>query len=190
MEDPVVGGYTPEKVALRRAISLGADVEREIRIVRRGQAHRRRSRRCCRTPPATTPNFKSEMGDYNPARAKALLDLYGYVDRDGDGWREQPDGKPLVLEIATQPDQTDPPVRRAVDKNMEAIGMQVKFRAGQWPEQLKAGARRQADDVAAGLVGRGAGRPEALSRLYWPAERRRRTWRASRTAEFDRSTNA
>ena len=31
MENPVVGGYTPDKVALRRAISLAVDVEREIR---------------------------------------------------------------------------------------------------------------------------------------------------------------
>jgi ABC-type transport system substrate-binding protein len=43
------------------------------------------------------PAYKSEMSDYSPARAKALLDLYGYVDRNGDGWREQPDGSPLVL---------------------------------------------------------------------------------------------
>ena len=38
MDDPVVGGYTPEKVALRRAIALAVDVEQEIRVVRRGQA--------------------------------------------------------------------------------------------------------------------------------------------------------
>ena len=38
MENPVVGGYTPDKVALRRAISLAVDVEREIRIARHGQA--------------------------------------------------------------------------------------------------------------------------------------------------------
>ncbi|MCZ8075955.1 MAG: ABC transporter substrate-binding protein, partial [Paucibacter sp.] len=37
MEDPVVGGYTPEKIALRRAISLGMDVNKQIRIARRGQ---------------------------------------------------------------------------------------------------------------------------------------------------------
>ena len=37
------------------------------------------------------------MSEYDPARAKALLDLYGYVDRDGDGWRDMPDGSPLVL---------------------------------------------------------------------------------------------
>ena len=39
------------------------------------------------------------------AQARALLDTYGYVDRDGDGWREQPDGSPLVLQWATTPDQ-------------------------------------------------------------------------------------
>ena len=46
------------------------------------------------------PNFKSEMGEYNPAQAKALLDAFGYVDRDGDGWRELPDGTPMTLEEA------------------------------------------------------------------------------------------
>jgi ABC-type transport system substrate-binding protein len=46
------------------------------------------------------PAYKSEMSDYSPARAKALLDLHGYVDRNGDGWREQPDGRPLVLSMA------------------------------------------------------------------------------------------
>ena len=53
MDDPVVGGYTPDKVALRRAISLGIDIDREIRIIRRGQAIPAQAR-CCRTPPATT----------------------------------------------------------------------------------------------------------------------------------------
>jgi ABC-type transport system substrate-binding protein len=34
------------------------------------------------------PDWRSEMSEYSPARARALLDLYGYRDRDGDGWRE------------------------------------------------------------------------------------------------------
>ena len=34
------------------------------------------------------PAFKSEMSEYDPAKAKALLDMYGFVDKDGDGWRE------------------------------------------------------------------------------------------------------
>ncbi len=55
-----------------------------------------------RTPPATTRAFKSEMSELRPgARHARCSTCYGYVDRDGDGWREQPDGKPLVLEYAT-----------------------------------------------------------------------------------------
>ena len=38
MEHPVVGGYTPDKVALRRAIALASTSSSEIRLVRRGQA--------------------------------------------------------------------------------------------------------------------------------------------------------
>ena len=36
MDDPMVGGYTPDKVALRRAISLGYNADEEIRMIRRG----------------------------------------------------------------------------------------------------------------------------------------------------------
>src|SRR5205085_4570231 len=38
MDDPVVGGYTPEKVALRRALGLAYNTEMEVRLPRRGQA--------------------------------------------------------------------------------------------------------------------------------------------------------
>jgi ABC-type transport system substrate-binding protein len=137
MENPVVGGYEPHKVALRRAISLGVDLEREIRLVRRGQAI-----------PAQSPigpegwgydpAFKSEMSEYDPARAKALLDLYGYVDRDGDGWRDQPDGSPLVLEYATSPDQQSRSLNELWKKNMDALRIRITFRTAKWPEQLKA----------------------------------------------------
>ena len=37
MKDPVVGGYEPAQVALRRAIGLAYDVDREIRLARKGQ---------------------------------------------------------------------------------------------------------------------------------------------------------
>ena len=91
-------------------------------------------------PPHTIgydPSFKSENGDHDPARAKALLDLYGYVDRDGDGWRDLPDGSPLVLELATQPDQISRQSDELWQKNMAAIGVRLRFDARKWPEQLK-----------------------------------------------------
>jgi ABC-type transport system substrate-binding protein len=137
MDNPVVGGYTPEKVALRRAISLAVDLEREIRLVRRGQAIPAQSP----IAPGTwgyDPAFKSEMSDFSRARALALLDLHGYRDIDGDGWRETPDGKPLVIEYATSPDQQSRQLVEQWQKNMAAIGIRMDFKTAKWPENLKA----------------------------------------------------
>jgi ABC-type transport system substrate-binding protein len=136
MDDPVVGGYTPERVALRRAIGLAMNVPREISVVRRNQAIAAQSPIVPHTS-GYDPAFKSEMGDYDPNRAKALLDLYGYADRDGDGFREQPDGQPLVLEFATQSDALSRVFNELLQKSMEAVGIRVRFVIGQWPEQLK-----------------------------------------------------
>jgi ABC-type transport system substrate-binding protein len=138
MDDPVVGGLAPQQVALRRAIGLATDVEREIRLVRRGMAIPAQSP----VMPHLTgydPAFKSEMSEYNPARAKALLELHGYVDRDGDGWRERPDGQPLVLQIATQPDQQSRQLNELRKKDLDAVGLRAEFRTAKWPENLKAG---------------------------------------------------
>ena len=137
MEHPVVGGYAPHQVALRRAIGLATDVDREIRLVRRSQAVPAQSS----ISPGNwghDPAFKSEMSTFDLARAKALLDLHGYVDRNGDGWREQPDGQPLVLEYATQPDQLSRQLAELWQKNMNAIGLKIEFKAAKWPENLKA----------------------------------------------------
>ena len=137
MEHPVIGGYTPEKVALRRAISLAVNVEEEIRIVRRGQAIPAQS---IMGPGVSgyDPAFKSYMSDFSRARAKALLDVNGYVDRDGDGWREQPDGTPLTIEYATQPDDLSRQLITQWKKNMDAVGIRMVFKTAKWPENLKA----------------------------------------------------
>ena len=167
-DDPVVGGYTPDKIALRRAIALSIDIEREIRLVRRGQAIPGQSI----IVPHTTgydPAFKSEMSEYNPARAKALLDLYGYTDKDGDGWRDLPDGKPLVLEVATQPEQISRQFDEQWKRNLSAIGIRVKFNVGKWPEQLKAS---RAGKLQIWMLGSSAASPDGVGsfqRLHGPA---------------------
>ena len=137
MEHPVVGGYTPDKVALRRAIGLAVDIEREIRLARYGQAIPAQSH----VAPQVwgyDPAFKSEMSEFDRAKARALLDLYGYVDRDGDGWREQPDGTALTIEYATSPDKVFRDLYEQWDVNMRAIGVRIVPLIRQWPEHLKA----------------------------------------------------
>jgi len=137
MEHPVTGGYEPAKVALRRALALAYDAQREIDLVWRGQGLRAQSV----MPPGVSGfdrELKSEMSDFSPARAKALLDLFGYVDRNGDGWREQPDGSPLVLEYTSETHQAARQQQGLWHKAMENIGVRIQFRVGQWQENIKA----------------------------------------------------
>ncbi|MGZ5066565.1 MAG: ABC transporter substrate-binding protein [Usitatibacter sp.] len=135
MKDPTVGGYTPDKVALRRAISLAYDNEEEINLIRNGTAIEAQSL----IPPGVLgydPAFT--MGrNHDVPRAKALLDMFGYMDRDGDGWREMPDGAPLVFKYATEPDQLSRLFLQLWKKDMDAIGVRMEVDIAKWPEHRK-----------------------------------------------------
>lgn len=136
MEDPLVGGYTPEKVALRRAIGLAQDGQAYIRHVFGGSGVPAQST----IPPFTSgydPAYRSEMSQYDPARAKALLDLHGYTDRNGDGWREQPDGKPLVLRMSSLGDQRSRLANDLLRRSLAGVGLRIEFDVSTWPELLK-----------------------------------------------------
>ena len=167
MLDPTVGGYSPAQVALRRAISLSYDVNQEIRLIRRGRAVPGQSP----LMPHTTgfdPAFKSEMSDHDPARARALLDMYGFVDRDGDGFRERPDGSPLLIEIATEPEQIYRAYNELWQKCLGAIGVRVRFNTAQWPENMKAA---DAGKLMMWMLGESAAGPDgqdSLGRMYGP----------------------
>ena len=115
------------------------------------------------------PKLKSEMSEFNLPRAKALLDLYGYVDKDGDGWRDLPDGRPLTLLYATQPDDSSRPFDELWKKNMDAIGVRLTLEKGQWPEQLK---KARAGQLMIWQLGFSASNPDVqdgLGILYGPA---------------------
>jgi ABC-type transport system substrate-binding protein len=137
MEHPLVGGYTAEKVALRRAIALAVDSQEWIRALYYGQATVAQST----VPPGAygfDPEVAGPLAEYNPAKAKALLDVYGYVDRDGDGYREAPDGSKLVLEMATEADSLGKKQDELWRKHMDRIGIRMEFIKKQWPEHLRA----------------------------------------------------
>jgi ABC-type transport system substrate-binding protein len=136
MEDPVVGGYTPDKIALRRAICGAYDLPDEIRVIRNGQAL-----------PATQPippgvaghvaGYKG-LSPYDPATSRALLDKFGYRDRDGDGFRELPDGQPLTIHQMSYVGA----VNRHFDdlwlRSMREVGIRMDFQIQTFPEGFKA----------------------------------------------------
>ncbi|HVF63641.1 MAG TPA: ABC transporter substrate-binding protein [Casimicrobiaceae bacterium] len=135
LEDAVVGGYTPEKVALRRAIVMAHDRNERIRVLRNGQAELATQM----IPPPVPGHARAlAMKDpYDPAAARALLDRFGYKDRDGDGFREQPDGKPLVLIKAATPDASERAANELWRKNLAAVGLKTDFFIEKWPELNK-----------------------------------------------------
>jgi ABC-type transport system substrate-binding protein len=96
--------------------------------MRTAASGRCRTHRCCPRQAPTTPGC---------AARQALLDLYGYVDRNGDGWRELPDGSPLLLKISTQADLRSRRIAEVMDRNMRALGIRVESLVAQWPENLK-----------------------------------------------------
>jgi ABC-type transport system substrate-binding protein len=137
MEDPVVGGMAPERIALRRAIIMGFNVDELIRVWYQGQAVAATQP----IPPAVSGHSTgfAARHPYDPAFARALLDRFGYRDRDGDGFRELPDGRPLTLTMGSSTAGRDRERDELWKKNMTAIGIRLDFVKQKWPDLLKMG---------------------------------------------------
>ena len=136
LEDPVVGGYTPERVGLRRALVLAHDRDAEVAFIRKNQAITAQSP----IPPGIVgydPAFHTHAQDYDPAKAKALLDMFGYVDRDGDGWRETPDGRPLTLTYKYSLGGDTRPQAELWVKSLADIGIHMQAVPVQFADLLK-----------------------------------------------------
>ncbi|RLK64277.1 oligopeptide ABC transporter substrate-binding protein [Atopobacter sp. AH10] len=68
---------------------------------------------------------------YNPKKAKQLLDEAGYKDKDGDGFREDPKGKKLVINYLTPAGgENDQSIALALTQWWEKIGLKVKLVSG------------------------------------------------------------
>jgi len=124
MKDPVVGGYSNAQVALRRAIAMSFNVDELIKVLYAGQALPANQL----LPPGVDGHDDSlaPKSIYDPAAARALLDRFGFKDRDGDGYRETPDGKPLTLVRGTLPESWYREVDTLWKKNLDAIGIRMQ----------------------------------------------------------------
>ena len=134
LEDPVVGGLSKDKIALRRALAMSYNPAEEIKVIRNGQAVEANYP----IPPGVVghmPNWQSSM-KYDPAGANALLDKFGYK-KGADGWRTLPDGKPLVVRLSSRPDTLGRQQDEMWKKSMDAIGVKMEVHKDKFPELLK-----------------------------------------------------
>jgi len=134
-DDPVVGGNAPERVALRRAIGMGFDSDEFIKVFYGGQGVPANQL----LPPGTNGHDPSvpAKSAYDPAAARALLERFGYKDRDGDGFRETPDGKPLTLVQSSLPDSLSREGDTLWLKNTAAIGLRMTVNTQQFNDLLR-----------------------------------------------------
>lgn len=134
MQDPTTGGYTPEKIALRRAIAMSYDTESEIALLRNGQA----SIAQMMIPPGVEghdPEYISSI-TYDPELASRLLDYFGYK-KQADGYRTMPDGKPLLLKIRTDASASARTISEIWKRGLDLIGVKVAFEVGNFADNLK-----------------------------------------------------
>lgn len=135
MEDPVWGGMTKEKIALRRAVAMSYNAAEDIKVIRNGQA----VEATYPIPPGVVGHVAGwkPLNAYDPKTANALLDWFGYK-KGADGWRNLPDGKPFAMNLSSRPDTLGRQQDELWSKSLDAIGIRLDVHKDRFPEQLKA----------------------------------------------------
>jgi len=126
MDDPVIGGMDNAHVALRRAMSMGMDVQTLIRVVYNGQGMPTNQ---IVAPGIAGYDANAKKRVYDPAAAAALLDRFGYNKRDAQNYRLQPDGKPLTIVVTIFTGNVWREIQTLIKRDMDALGVRVDFKS-------------------------------------------------------------
>ena len=136
MDDALLGGYGKDKVALRRAIALGYNSAEDMNVLKQGFAIAAQSP----LPPNVLgydATYRSPVS-YDPALANALLERFGYRQRDADGFRRTPGNLPLTLHMHSEATTGGRLRDELWRKNLNAIGLRVTFITDKKTEIIKA----------------------------------------------------
>ncbi len=135
MDDAVVGGTRKDRIALRRAIALGLDTQNLVDVVYAGQGQPASQL----VPPGVTGHDPgaSPRALYDPAAARALLDRFGYGNRDADGYRKGPDGKPLTVVLSLRAAAISREMQTLWRRDMDAIGIRIDFHLTPFQDFIK-----------------------------------------------------
>jgi oligopeptide transport system substrate-binding protein len=167
--DPVIGGMSNDRVALRRAIGLAFDLDTLVKVVYGGQALPANQI----VPPGVAGHDPSlpTKPQYDPAAAKALLDRFGYASKDAEGFRMGPDGKPLTITVTLRSGALSREIQTLWKKNMDAIGLRMDFHVTPFQDAIKEMQQGQFQIIFRGFGGSPSGYPELLQ-LYSKQPRR------------------
>lgn len=136
MQNPVVGGLTKDKIALRRAMAMAYSPDNQIKILLKGDAQK------LQYPipygiVGYDPNYKTSIPNSVKA-ANLLLDRYNYKV-GADGWRTLPNGKPLVIEMTLSGNSLKDQQRAEFwKKTLDSIKIKMTTKSMPFAEALKA----------------------------------------------------
>ncbi|MFQ5566423.1 MAG: ABC transporter substrate-binding protein [Paracoccaceae bacterium] len=107
-------------------------------------------------PDFVDESLESYMTQYDPAMANALLDEIGMVDKDGDGFRELPNGDKIVLDLQFSLQGSNGQVVEMVGQFWADVGVQTtvkevtpdEYRSAQSSNQLDVGMWRKGQPLA------------------------------------------
>jgi ABC-type transport system substrate-binding protein len=135
MNDPVIGGTSNDRVALRRAIALGFNRRNLIDVVYGGQALPANQL----VPPGVAGHdpMLQPAPPADPAAANALLDRFGFKARDAEGFRLAPDGRPLILTLSLRTGAISREIAILWKKNLDAIGLRSDFHITPFQDVIK-----------------------------------------------------
>jgi peptide/nickel transport system substrate-binding protein len=104
---PCTGHPALRDLAMRRALALAVDKKKLIEVVLLGMG----DPGLTLIPPGLGRWYNQTLQDYPfaPEQARRLLDQAGYRDRDGDGVRETPEGRPLEFRFNWPSDSPSAP---------------------------------------------------------------------------------
>ncbi|SOB91621.1 peptide/nickel transport system substrate-binding protein [Ureibacillus xyleni] len=116
-------------VNLRKAMAYALDIEQVSEVLYNNLRVRANS--------LIPPVFESFHDDslkgyvYDPEKAQKLLDKAGYIDVDGDGFRENPKGKKLEIKLASMAgDSTQEEITAYYLQNWKDVGLNVTLTTG------------------------------------------------------------
>ncbi|MEO8738357.1 MAG: ABC transporter substrate-binding protein [Casimicrobiaceae bacterium] len=135
LKDPVIGGYTKEKIALRRAIAMAYDTQREVHVIRQDQAIADEAV----IPPGVVgydDKYRSLIR-HDPDLANRLLDHFGYK-RGADGYRNDPSGRRIAIVLTSEPIAISREYDELWLKALDGIGLRFETRKAAFADNVKA----------------------------------------------------
>ncbi len=85
----------------------------------------------------------ASLMNYDPAASEAALDAAGFVDADGDGWRDNPDGTPIKFKMSVPAGWDDwVNTLQTVSENLQDVGINADMETpeeGSWFQNIPTG---------------------------------------------------